>query len=149
MITSVRPTSYLQTTNLHFACHHQRLVACKIIILFLSSLMAFIFKAIVRQDLCRPTLCLPSPTSDCLQNNHFLFIVFMITSFRPTSSVQPKQKLTIVVIAIFTKDRFVSCANHLQNHQNIQCIVLQNVFHYHRLSSHYQLWSVITKTVLS
>ena len=60
----------------------------------------------------------------------------MITGvFTTLCSVQPKQKLTIVVIAIFTKDRFVSSANHLQNHQNIQCIILQNVFHDHRLLS--------------
>ena len=70
-----------------------------------------------------------------INNVHFLFIIFMITGVSTTSCLQPKQNLTIVVIATFTKDFVVSSVNHLLNQQNIQCIVLQIIFHDHRLSS--------------
>ena len=128
MITGVRPTSSLQPTYQHFACHHQNMIAFKIIIFFLSSLRrssvtgVCLSQAFVHQALCSPTLCLPSPTSDCLQNNHFLFIVFMITGVCTTSSVQPKQRLTIVVIAIFTKYCVVKSFAKSAKYTIVHCI---------------------------
>ena len=81
-------------------------------------------KAIVHQDLCSHDIVPATTNIWLLAKDHFLFNVFMITGVCTKSSLQPKQNLTIVVIAILTKYCVVSSANHLQNQQNIQLYIV-------------------------